>query len=180
MFRLCCRICVTWQSHAAPPSSHSDSYHSCQTSLHGEILPTDRHAAVDMSASLVFFVPLFTTTNWFKKKKKKKGVKVHSRGVKPRSFVSTLTSCRWGFRLVSEDFYKKWHMAAGDRKRAVCRCCQRHWPDKPQHLELPQICKDKRNKTHRRCAITCFLPCRGATLDLIIACERAENTAAAR
>ncbi len=31
---------MTWQSYALlPPSSHSDSYHSCQTSLCGEILP---------------------------------------------------------------------------------------------------------------------------------------------
>lgn len=144
MFRLYCWICVTWQSYPALlPSSHSDSYHSCQTSLCGEILPNrSRHHCGYVREH--FPVPLSHPQTG--KKKKVVVTKAQSRGVKPRSFVSMFTSCCWGFRLSLRTFYKKWQMAAWDRKRAVCHCCQRHWPDKPQPLELPQICKDKRRK----------------------------------
>ena len=52
------------------------------------------------------------------------------------------------------------HGSLRQEKGCVCHCCQRHWPDKPQHLELPQICRDKRG----RCStLTCFshaeVPC---------------------
>lgn len=112
MFRLYCWICVTWQSYPALlPSSHSDSYHSCQTSLCGEILPNrSRHHCGYVREH--FPVPLSHPQT---KKKKVVVMKAQSRGVKPRSFVSMFTSCCWGFRLVWGLFTRsdKWQPETG-------------------------------------------------------------------
>lgn len=144
-----------WPGSHVQPSSCSDSYHSCQASLH--ISPSTLTCPPGDTSICVcacvrkrcIFVPLSqpqTDKKWLKRSSLSLS---QSRGVILRSCSSR------GFSPLSEDYVTRsdtWQ--ARDRKGAVyvgvcvCvnRCSQRYWPDKPQHLELPEICKDKRRK----------------------------------
>lgn len=86
MLKRHCWMCVTWQTPL--PSSHCDSYHSCQTSLGGLFF----FFFVPLSLCLLIFLCHYQKT----REKNQNGC---ARGVKPRSFASRFTSSSWGFCL---------------------------------------------------------------------------------